>query len=93
MSTHLSPRLHYLWILPLCAINNTPILFKYAFDILRDIINASAYYVECVAGDVCSMVNTYCGEEPIEQVESESDSNSVTTTEEEVSESEDKKNV
>lgn len=86
---HLSPKLHYMWILPLCALNNTPILFKYGFDILRDIINASAYYVECVAVDVCSLVDTYCGEEQREMEESESVS--VSDTEEE--EEEDKKNI
>lgn len=88
--SHISPKLHYLWILPVCALNNTPILFKHAFDILRDIINASSYYVECVAGDVSVLVDTYCGEQ--NQV-SVSDSHSVTDTEEELSESDDKKNI
>jgi len=91
---HISPRLHYLWILPLCALNNTPILFKYGFDILRDIINASAYYVECVANDVSGLVDTYCGEEKPETEESIIDSNSVSDTEEEEEEEEeDKKNI
>lgn len=86
---HLSPKLHYLWILPVCALNNTPILFKYGFDILRDIINASAYYVECVAVDVSALVDTYCGEQQPEIVE-ESESVSVSDSEEE---EEDKKNI
>ena len=92
MSQHFSPKLHYIWILPLCLLNNTPLLFKYGFDIVRDIINASANYVEVVAEDVCKLVDMYCLEKTPDE-ESVSDSHSVTDTEEEISETDDKKNV